>query len=132
MAFHPRDDPTCIIMKNQREQIRQRSAVRGVSSEHPSGVLAPSLLLQRRLRRQPPAFAQYGKNVLGIQDTRRANQSIRRIIRGHQQDCSGPWSARVVVAGLQTRSFVPEVSVATTCAAIASPRPIASTPSLVL
>src|SRR5436309_4060702 len=95
------------------------------------------MLLKRRLRSQPAPLAKDGENVDGSEGTR-GDASLRRIDRKHQQNCSV--SSQLVLTASEgmlrhskhVSAIQREVSVATTCAAIASPRPIASTPSLVL
>src|SRR6267143_6675819 len=126
MTFHLGKNLPSIVMKNQSEKFAQGCNVGNMATQNRGSKFAPGNLLRRGVRLKPSMLAKNGYDI-----TRRkrvhGHDGCLGTIRGMHQDRYPQKSLFLDCQSIVQR----ETSVATTCAAMASPRPIASTPSLV-
>src|SRR5271166_6410784 len=96
------------------------------------GVLTEGKLLRRGLCREPLLFAENRENVIGAKRIFAHRMRLDVIGRGHLRILAQPSGARPCSRFYGAIQIQSVESVAITWAAMASPRPTASTPSLVL
>src|SRR5207302_4353239 len=135
-------------MKNERQQFAKYGAISGLRPENRRRVTAPGVDFALRIRGQPASFTKNRQNIGGRERTR-GDGAARFVIRSHRKlhctagdtpKSSGGSSAPCFSFSQTRRQLTGECSpphkrldtLATTGAANALPRPIASTPSLVL
>src|SRR6267143_4455817 len=137
MTFHLGNNFPRIVMKNEREEFAQGCSVGNMATQNRGSVFAPGNMLRCGVRWKPSVLAKNGHDVTRCKRVH-GRYGCLKTIRGMHQEDSSPAARRCALLPfppgrkLKGQSIVQrETSVATTCAAMASPRPIASTPSLV-
>src|SRR5260221_7876492 len=128
VGFHLGENFLRVVVKNQGQQIFQCSAVGGLRTEQRRGTLAPGGLVGGEFGDLPGAFAENGHHIGSIEFIFDCGRGIM-FGGGHWQSSRFDWIAQPRVAVLLKNYS--ELRVATTWQAMASPRPTASTPSLV-